>query len=40
MEKEFSGRTYHINQNNMDKVLVIDYLFNTKKILSSKNNWN
>ncbi|MFI5417240.1 MAG: hypothetical protein ACHQW9_04230, partial [Nitrososphaerales archaeon] len=40
MEKVFSGRTYHINQNNMDKVLVIDYLFNTKKILSSKNNWN
>ncbi|WP_081781867.1 VWA domain-containing protein [Candidatus Nitrosotenuis chungbukensis] len=40
LEKEFSGRTYHINQNNMDKVLVIDYLFNTKKILSSKNNWN
>lgn len=40
MEKAFSGRTYHINQNNMDKVLVIDYLFNTKKILSSKNNWN
>ena len=40
MEKEFSGRTYHINQDNMDKVLVIDYLFNTKKILSSKNNWN
>lgn len=40
MEKAFSGKTYHINQNNMDKVLVIDYLFNTKKILSSKNNWN
>lgn len=40
LEKGFSGRTYHINQNNMDKVLVIDYLFNTKKILSSKNNWN
>ena len=38
MEKEFRGKTYHINQNNMDKVLVIDYLFNTKKILSSKNN--
>jgi uncharacterized protein with von Willebrand factor type A (vWA) domain len=38
MEKELHGRTYHINQNNMDKVLVIDYLYNTKKLLSSKNN--
>lgn len=37
MEKQLQGRTYHINQNNMDKVLVVDYLFNTKKILSSKN---
>jgi uncharacterized protein with von Willebrand factor type A (vWA) domain len=37
MEKELQGRTYHINQNNMDKVLVVDYLYNTKKILSSKN---
>lgn len=38
MEKALQGRTYHINQNNMDKVLVIDYLYNTKKILSAKNN--
>jgi uncharacterized protein with von Willebrand factor type A (vWA) domain len=37
MEKTLQGKTYHINQNNMDKVLVIDYLYNTKKILSSKN---
>ncbi len=36
MEKELQGKTYHIDQNNMDKVLVIDYLFNTKKILGSK----
>jgi uncharacterized protein with von Willebrand factor type A (vWA) domain len=35
MEKQLQGRTYHINQNNMDKVLVIDYLYNTKKILNS-----
>ncbi|MBM3904209.1 MAG: VWA domain-containing protein [Thaumarchaeota archaeon] len=37
MEKILQGKTYHINQNNMDKVLVIDYLYNTKKILGSKN---
>lgn len=37
MEKELKGKTYHINQNNMDKVLVTDYLFNTKKILGAKN---
>jgi len=37
MEKVLQGKTYHINQNNMDKVLVIDYLYNTKKILGSKN---
>ncbi len=38
MEKILQGKTYHINQNNMDKVLVIDYLYNTKKILGSKNS--
>lgn len=37
MEKSLKGKTYHIDQNNMDKVLVIDYLYNTKKILGSKN---
>lgn len=37
MEKQLQGKTYHINQNNMEKVLVIDYLYNTKKILSAKN---
>jgi uncharacterized protein with von Willebrand factor type A (vWA) domain len=38
MEKELQGKTYHINQNNMDKVLVVDYLYNTKKLLGPKNN--
>ncbi len=37
MEKALQGRTYHINQNNMDKVLVVDYLYNTKKLLGAKN---
>ena len=36
LEKTLHGKTYHINQNNMDQVLVIDYLYNTKKILGSK----
>ena len=36
MEKQLRGRTYHINQNNMDRVLVMDYLHNHKKLLASK----
>jgi len=39
LEKELKGKTYHINQENMDKVLVTDYLYNTKKILNSNQNW-
>jgi len=39
LEKELKGKTYHINQENMDKVLVHDYLSNTRKVLSSKQNW-
>ena len=38
LEKELKGKTYHINQENMDKVLVHDYLSNTRKVLSSKKN--
>lgn len=37
LEKQLHGRTYHVSHDNMDKVLVIDYLFNTKKILTAKN---
>lgn len=36
MEVQLRGRTYHINQNNMDRVLVMDYLHNHKKLLASK----
>ena len=36
MEKALQGRTYHIDQNNMGKVLVVDYLYNTKKLLGAK----
>ncbi len=36
LEKELKGKAYHINQENMDEVLVTDYLTNTKKVLNSK----
>lgn len=39
LEKELKGKTYHINQENMDKVLVTDYLSKTRKVLSSSQSW-
>jgi uncharacterized protein with von Willebrand factor type A (vWA) domain len=39
MEKELKGKTYHINQENMEQVLVHDYLTNIRKVLSSKHSW-
>ena len=39
MEKELKGKTYHINQENMEQVLVHDYLTNIRKVLSSKRDW-
>jgi len=39
LEKEIKGKTYHIDHENMDKVLVHDYLSNTRKVLNSKQNW-
>jgi uncharacterized protein with von Willebrand factor type A (vWA) domain len=39
LEKQLRGKTYHINQENMDQILVIDYLDNTKKVLNSKQTW-
>jgi len=38
-EKQLRGKTYHINQENMDQILVTDYLDNTKKVLNSTQNW-
>lgn len=35
IEKELKGKTYHITQENMDKVLVHDYLTKTKKVLNT-----
>src|SRR3989337_2460563 len=39
LEKTLKGKTYHINQENMDEVLVHDYLTNTRKVLSSQHIW-
>lgn len=39
LEQELKGKTYHIDQENMDKVLLIDYLTNTRKILSASPKW-
>lgn len=39
LEKQLKGKTYLIEQENMDKVLVTDYLTNTRKVFSKKQNW-
>ena len=39
LEKELKGKTYHIDNSNMEKVLVTDYLTNTKKVLSILKHW-
>ena len=39
LEKELKGKTFYINQENMDKVLVIDYLSNTRKIIQTVQTW-
>ena len=39
LEKELRGKTYHIDQENMEQVLVTDYLSKTRKVLSSKQSW-
>ncbi len=38
-EKELKGKTYHIEEENMGKVLVTDYLSNTRKVFSKKQIW-
>ena len=38
-EKELKGKTYHINNENMEKVLVTDYLTKTRKVLSHNQHW-
>ena len=39
LEKELKGKTFYINQENMDKVLVNDYLSKTRKVLRANSNW-
>lgn len=39
LKKELKGKTYHINQENTDQVLVNDYLTNTSKVLNSQHKW-
>ena len=39
LEKELQGKSYQITNENMDRVLVTDYLTNTRKVLSSQKNW-
>ena len=39
LEKELKGKTYHINQENMEQVLVNDYLSKTRKVLSARQKW-
>lgn len=39
LEKELKGRLYHINQENLDQVLVNDYLSKTRKVLRSTSRW-
>ncbi len=36
IEKTLKDKSYHINDENMDKVLVNDYIFNTRMILNLK----
>ncbi|NIP61628.1 MAG: VWA domain-containing protein [Nitrosopumilaceae archaeon] len=38
-EKELKGKTFHIENQNMDRILVNDFLKNTKRFLWSRNSW-
>ena len=39
LEKTLKGKTYHIQNENMEKVLVTDYLNNTRKVINSNQGW-
>lgn len=39
LEKTLRGKTYHIQNENMEKVLVTDYLNNTRKVINSNQRW-
>ncbi len=39
LERQLKGRAYYINPENIDKILITDFISNKKKILSSKQTW-
>jgi len=39
LEMELKGRTYHIKNENMDSVLISDYVYNTRKVITSQQGW-
>ena len=39
LERHLKGRAYYINPENIDKILITDFISNKKKILSSKQAW-
>jgi len=39
LEKTLKGKTYHIQNEHMEKVLVTDYLNNTRKVINSNQRW-
>jgi uncharacterized protein with von Willebrand factor type A (vWA) domain len=39
LERHLKGRAYYINPENIDKILITDFISNKKKILSSKQVW-
>ncbi len=39
LERNLKGRAYYINPENIDKILITDFISNKKKILSSKQVW-
>jgi hypothetical protein len=39
LERQLKGRAYYINPENIDKILITDFISNKKKILSSKQAW-
>jgi len=39
LERHLKGRAYYINPENIDKILITDFISNKKKILNSKQAW-
>ncbi len=39
LEKQLKGRAYYINPENIDKILITDFISNKRRILNSKQSW-